>query len=442
MGISSKWIKSLVGLKKHGKSQNGESSKERGSSAQLLHKRKHSMDTEGALAVAELTVHTEPLASDANAQAISDSTTSPRTYLQVSQAELYTKEDQAAIVIQSAFRSFLARRALRALKGLVRLQALVRGHAVRKQAAETLQCMQSLVKAQARVRARQVRIALEGQVTQKKASENVHEDQAREIEERWCGAIGSVEEMQAKALKRQEAAAKRERAMAYALTHQRQAASRKQKAATVEGDEVDENQWGRNWVERWMAVRPWENRLLDNSAKDNVPIGDDKQTEDNEARDVKKPVGKVPVSSIHSNGSSQKKGAKHKKSHSDASGSSSGQSAAVIPATSLGSSKLKPKTSVETSEEVSSQPPNPAPRSTSNPKERPAQVNTPITKKRLSLPNKATVSGGPGKGPANSSEKARSVGSKNAAEGASRSEPRQQRRSPASRTAKQVQAQA
>ena len=36
----------------------------------------------------------------------------------------------------------------------------------------------------------------------------------------WCGSIGSMEEMQAKALKRQEAAAKRERAMAYALTHQ------------------------------------------------------------------------------------------------------------------------------------------------------------------------------------------------------------------------------
>uniref|UniRef100_A0A453JKJ6 Uncharacterized protein n=1 Tax=Aegilops tauschii subsp. strangulata TaxID=200361 RepID=A0A453JKJ6_AEGTS len=28
MGISSKWIKSLVGIKKHGKAQNGESSRE------------------------------------------------------------------------------------------------------------------------------------------------------------------------------------------------------------------------------------------------------------------------------------------------------------------------------------------------------------------------------------------------------------------------------
>ena len=144
-----------------------------------------------------------------------------------------------------------------------------------------------------------------------------------------------------------------------------------------------------------MAVRPWENRTLDSNAKENVPIsGDDKQAEDNEANDVKKPIGKVPVSSIHLNGSSQKKGATHKKSSSDASGSSSGQSAAVVPATSLGSSKLKPKASVETSEELgSSQPSNlQAPRSTSNPKERPAaQVNAP-TKKRLSLPNKGKSS--------------------------------------------------
>lgn len=60
------------------------------------------------------------------------------------------RKEWAAVVVQSAFRAYLARRALKALKALVKLQALVRGHIVRKQSTHMLQRMQAMARIQAR----------------------------------------------------------------------------------------------------------------------------------------------------------------------------------------------------------------------------------------------------------------------------------------------------
>ncbi|XP_020096163.1 protein IQ-DOMAIN 14-like [Ananas comosus] len=67
-------------------------------------------------------------------------------------------EEAAAVRIQSSFRSYLARKALCALRGLVKLQALVRGHLVRRQAAAALRCMEALAAVQARARAQRIQM--------------------------------------------------------------------------------------------------------------------------------------------------------------------------------------------------------------------------------------------------------------------------------------------
>ncbi|GMJ07385.1 IQ-domain 26 [Hibiscus trionum] len=71
------------------------------------------------------------------------------------------RERRAAVQIQTVFRGYLARKALRALKGLVKIQAIVRGYLVRKQATATFLGMQALIRAQATIRSRKARAIVE-----------------------------------------------------------------------------------------------------------------------------------------------------------------------------------------------------------------------------------------------------------------------------------------
>lgn len=178
------------------------------------------------------------------------------------------RKEWAAIRIQTAFRGFLARRAVRALKAVVRIQALVRGRQVRKQAAVTLRCMQALVRVQARVRAHRVRMSMEGQAVQDMLNERRSKAELLKVaEEGWCDSRGTIQEVKAKIQMRQEGAFKRERALAYSHAQKLKSIQNSYSQTNISmasrKNEFSKDSLGWSWLERWMAAKPWENRLME-----------------------------------------------------------------------------------------------------------------------------------------------------------------------------------
>ncbi|KAK4486447.1 hypothetical protein RD792_009125 [Penstemon davidsonii] len=149
MGKASKWFRGLLGLKKPDPnpipSEKPACPKKKWSFSMShkekdLHKPQH-----GRVAVAVAVKQTS--------RGGNSSTTA---YVSRSCAGYWTREEWAAVMIQSRFRAYLSRRALRALKALVKLQALVRGHLLRKRTTDTLRQLQALVRAQSRARVTRV----------------------------------------------------------------------------------------------------------------------------------------------------------------------------------------------------------------------------------------------------------------------------------------------
>ncbi|OMO65282.1 hypothetical protein COLO4_31352 [Corchorus olitorius] len=169
-------------------------------------------------------------------------------------------EDLAAIRIQTAFRAYRARKTLRRLKGAVRLQAKTQTLSIKKQATSTLHHLHSWSNIQSQIRARRLYMVTEGRLKQKKIANQLKlEAKLHDLEVEWSGGPNTMEEVLTKIHQREEAAVKRERTMAYAFSHQWRAPNSNYNG--LGNYELAKANWGWSWVERWIAVRPWERRL-------------------------------------------------------------------------------------------------------------------------------------------------------------------------------------
>ncbi|VAI82504.1 unnamed protein product [Triticum turgidum subsp. durum] len=114
---------------------------------------------------------------------------------------------------------------------------------------------------QAELRNRRAFMVTEGRNRKKKQENQVKLDaKLQNLQVAWNGGSNTMDEIVARIHLREEAAVKRERAMAYAFNHQWRA-----KSATSQGNfnyGVGNGGWGWSWMDRWIAARPWEPRSM------------------------------------------------------------------------------------------------------------------------------------------------------------------------------------
>ncbi|KAJ8754182.1 hypothetical protein K2173_002081 [Erythroxylum novogranatense] len=171
-------------------------------------------------------------------------------------------EEEAAIMIQTTFRGYLARRALRALRGLFRLKSLMEGPTVKRQAVNTLRCMQALARVQSQIHNRRIRMSEENQALQRQLlQKHAKELENLRMKEEWDDSLHSKEQIEANLLSKYEAAMRRERALAYAFSHQKTGKNPRRSANTMFMNPGNPT-WGWSWFERWMAAHPWDGRSM------------------------------------------------------------------------------------------------------------------------------------------------------------------------------------
>ncbi|CAA2982015.1 IQ-DOMAIN 1 [Olea europaea subsp. europaea] len=217
-------------------------------------------------------------------------------------------EEIAATQIQKAYRAYTARKIFRRLKAAVRLQSLLQCDTVRKQNSTTLGHLHSWTKIQAQIRARRVHMVTEGRLRQKKLeNQSKLESKLNDLEVEWSGGSKTMDEALARINQREEAALRRERAMAYAFSHQWRANSNPNFGSG--SHDVGKANWDWSWIDRWIAAQPWESRVVPSQSTPKKPNGrqSSKTNRNKNSPTIKTPV---PVKSISSNGKTANKARK------------------------------------------------------------------------------------------------------------------------------------
>ncbi|XWS56811.1 hypothetical protein CRYUN_Cryun09bG0117800 [Craigia yunnanensis] len=188
-------------------------------------------------------------------------------------------QEFAATKIQATFRGYLARKALRALKGIVRLQAIIRGWAVRRQAMNTLKCLQSIVSIQSQICAR--RFQMEENTWQYDENKQLLtlKDKIIKVDinsqRRWDDSILTKEEADAMDLGKKEAAIKRERIKEYSYVHRKSAESEQNKG----------NGRLKYWLDQWVDTQVTKSKELEDL--DSVWTSDQRPTEETRAKQLR-----------------------------------------------------------------------------------------------------------------------------------------------------------
>ncbi|CAL9232351.1 unnamed protein product [Arabidopsis halleri] len=199
----------------------------------------------------------------------------------------FIRRHWAAIIIQTAFRGYLARRALRALKGIVKLQALVRGNNVRNQAKLTLRCIKALVRVQDQVlnhhqqqRSRLLSSSpssncnMEARRNSMFAESNGFWDTKTYLQDirsrrslsrdmNRCNDEFNSEETELILQKKLEIAIKREKAQALAHSNQIRSRSYRNQSAGDDRELLERTQW----LDRWMAVKQWDDTITNSTTR-------------------------------------------------------------------------------------------------------------------------------------------------------------------------------